>query len=50
MESDFLLRALHSLWTVGAFVLFVAIVAWTLWPSHKKRLEQYGRIPFEDKD
>lgn len=29
--------------TVG----FTALVLWVYWPSHKSRLEELGRIPFE---
>lgn len=29
-------------------VVFVAIVAATYWPGRKAKIEQQGRIPFED--
>lgn len=29
-------------------VLFVGIVAVTYWPGRKAKIEQQGRIPFED--
>jgi cbb3-type cytochrome oxidase subunit 3 len=29
-------------------VLFVGIVAATYWPGRKAKIEQQGRIPFED--
>jgi cbb3-type cytochrome oxidase subunit 3 len=29
-------------------VLFVGIVASTYWPSRKTKIEQQGRIPFQD--
>lgn len=48
MDLHAIYETVHSLWVVWAIVFFVAIVAWTFWPSHKKRLEDYGRIPLDD--
>ncbi len=48
MDFEAIFTALHSAWVVLVVVIFVAIVGWTFWPSHKKRLEDYGRIPLED--
>jgi cbb3-type cytochrome oxidase subunit 3 len=30
------------------FVVFVGIVVSTYWPGRKSKIEQQGRIPFED--
>jgi cytochrome c oxidase cbb3-type subunit 4 len=48
MDLGSLFRALHSFWVVWIVLTFVAIVGWTLWPSHKQRLESYGRIPLDE--
>ncbi|MCS6878407.1 MAG: cbb3-type cytochrome c oxidase subunit 3 [Geminicoccaceae bacterium] len=45
-----LFQVLHQFWIVWLVALFVAIVAWTFWPSRKHRLERHARIPFEDED
>jgi cbb3-type cytochrome oxidase subunit 3 len=29
-------------------LIFIAIVAYTYWPGRKTKIEQQGRIPFED--
>ena len=50
MEFESLFRLLHTFWVVLMVAIFVAIVVWTFWPSHKKRLEEYGQIPLEDDD
>jgi cytochrome c oxidase cbb3-type subunit 4 len=38
----------RSFWLVWLVLLFLGIVAWVYWPSHKKQLESYGRIPLQD--
>lgn len=48
MDFESIFSLLHSAWVIMVVAIFVAIVAWTLWPSHKERLEDYGRIPLED--
>ena len=40
----------RSFWLLWLVLLFLGIVAWVYWPSRKKRLESYGRIPFQDDD
>jgi len=50
MEFETIFRALHSMWVVWMVLVFVAIVIWTMWPSHKKRIESHGRIPLDDDD
>ena len=39
---------LRSFWVLWLFLIFAAIVVWTMWPSRKKRLEKLGRIPLDD--
>jgi cytochrome c oxidase cbb3-type subunit 4 len=41
---------IRSFWLVWLILLFVGIVAWVYWPSHKQRLESFGRIPLQDED
>jgi cytochrome c oxidase cbb3-type subunit IV len=36
---------LRGIWVVWFMALFVGIVAWTVWPPRKKKLEDLGRIP-----
>jgi cbb3-type cytochrome oxidase subunit 3 len=33
---------------VFMFLVFIGIVAVTYWPGRKAKIEQQGRIPFED--
>lgn len=40
----------HQFWVLWLFIIFAAIVVWTMWPSRKKDLEEQGRIPFDDDD
>lgn len=39
---------LKQLWVVWLMALFIGIVVWVYWPRRKKKLEEYGRIPFKD--
>ena len=39
------LRPFWGVWLMG---LFLAIIAWTLWPKRKAEMEQHARIPLED--
>ena len=41
---------LRSFWVVWLLGLFLGIVAWAFWPSHKARLERLGQIPLDDDD
>lgn len=38
---------LRPFWGVWLMVVFLAIVAWTLWPKRKADLEQHARIPLD---
>jgi cytochrome c oxidase cbb3-type subunit 4 len=48
--SDVLQQWVYPLWQLWLIVLFLAIVAWVFWPSHKKQLEEHGEIPLRDDD
>ncbi|WP_428249740.1 cbb3-type cytochrome oxidase subunit 3 [Ferrovibrio sp.] len=39
---------LKSLWTAWFFLMFVGVVAWTLWPSRRARWAKLGDIPLQD--
>jgi cytochrome c oxidase cbb3-type subunit 4 len=45
MDWSALYPLLRSLWVVWFTALFIGIVAWALWPSRRKKLEDFGRIP-----
>ena len=39
----------RSLWVVWLMALFIGLVAWTLWPKRRHKLEEeYSRIPLRD--
>ena len=29
---------------------FLGIIAWVLWPTHSRKIEEHGRIPFKDEE
>ena len=31
-------------------VVFLGIIAWVLWPTHSRKIEEHGRIPFKDEE
>lgn len=42
------MAAIHSIWTLLLFVVFIAIVAWA-WSAHKRRdFEEAANIPLQD--
>ena len=41
-------EGLRSFWVLWLFALFAALVIWAFWPSRKKQMEEYGRIPLRD--
>jgi cytochrome c oxidase cbb3-type subunit 4 len=41
-------EALRPYWGLLLMVVFLAIVAWTLWPKRKAEMDQHARIPLED--
>ena len=48
MDLQAIAEVLRSFWVLWLFLIFVAIVVWTMWPSRKKNLEKLGRIPLDD--
>lgn len=46
--SQYLISLFLNFWLVVATLLFVAIVVAVFRPSARKRMEEHGRIPFED--
>ena len=44
-----LIGVLRAFWPVWLMALFVGVVAWTLWPKRKRKLEEdYSHIPLRD--
>jgi cytochrome c oxidase cbb3-type subunit IV len=43
------INLLRSLVTSGAFILFVALVLWTFWPTRKAAFEEAAALPFISK-
>jgi cytochrome c oxidase cbb3-type subunit 4 len=41
-------EALRPYWGLWLMIVFLAIVAWTLWPKRKAEMEQHARIPLQD--
>lgn len=52
MDIQAIADTLYPVWVVLFVILFVAIVAWTWWPSRrqKERMEDHANIPFRDED
>ncbi len=48
MDLISLHQILSSLWVVWFMALFIGIVAWAFWPSHRKKFEDQGHIPLRD--
>ncbi|MFW5680785.1 MAG: cbb3-type cytochrome oxidase subunit 3 [Pseudomonadota bacterium] len=48
--SQSVLNILYQMWLVGMVVIFVGIVWWVFRPKNRKKWEERGRIPFDDKD
>jgi cytochrome c oxidase cbb3-type subunit 4 len=40
-----LYAVLKSLWVMWFMGLFIGIVAWAMWPSRRRTLEEHARIP-----
>ena len=45
---EMLHRALSSIWTVWAVLLFAGILVWALRPANRTRFERDSRIPLND--
>jgi cbb3-type cytochrome oxidase subunit 3 len=48
MDLDALVAFARSMWVVWLMAIFIAIVVRAFWPSRKRRLEAYARIPLAD--
>jgi len=48
VDFDWLYSFVEPLWLLWLVGLFTILVIWVYWPSRKKQLEQYSRIPLED--
>lgn len=38
----------YIVWMIVSVVMFIAILAWALWPGNRERLEGYASIPLQD--
>jgi len=41
---------LQTIWTVAAFIVFVAIVVWAYSSKRSKQFDEAANLPFSDKD
>jgi len=48
MISPELHSDLFVIWMVLSVIAFIALMVWTLWPSHRRKLESYADIPLRD--
>jgi cytochrome c oxidase cbb3-type subunit IV len=48
MEFDTMLRYSKEFSLLWFFLIFIGIVAWAYWPSHKKQFEDEGKKLLED--
>ena len=48
MISPELHSDLFVIWMVLSVIAFIALMAWTLWPSHLRKLESYADIPLRE--
>ncbi|TVQ30725.1 MAG: cbb3-type cytochrome c oxidase subunit 3 [Geminicoccaceae bacterium] len=48
--SQEVLDVLFQIWLVGMVIIFLGIVWWAFKPSNRKKWEERGRLPFDDKD
>ena len=48
MISPELHSDLFVIWMVLSVIVFIALMVWTLWPSHRRKLESYADIPLRD--
>jgi cytochrome c oxidase cbb3-type subunit IV len=47
---DQLIQLAQSVWGLWMMLLFLAIVAWTFWPSRKREHDEDAQIPFRNDD
>ena len=48
MISPELHSDLFVIWMVLSVIAFIVLMVWTLWPSHRRKLESYADIPLRD--
>lgn len=48
MDLDQISILLRSFWTVWLMLLLFAILAYTLWPSNRRKFDDAASIPFKD--
>ena len=48
MISPELHSDLFVIWMVLSVIAFIALMVWTLWPSHRRKLESYADVPLRD--
>jgi cbb3-type cytochrome oxidase subunit 3 len=48
MVTDEFYADIAPIMGVAVLLLFLAIVAWAYWPTHRKRFEADGQIPLRD--
>ena len=48
MISPELNSQLFVIWMVLSVIAFIVLMVWTLWPSHRRKLESYADIPLRD--
>ncbi len=41
-------ETVRSLWSVWLMALFLAVVAYAMWPRNRKKFDEQARIPLED--
>ena len=45
---DTLFEWAKALWGLWLMLIFLGIVAYALWPSRQREMEEHARIPFDD--
>ena len=35
-------------WMIASMIVFIALIAWVLWPGHGPRFEKHASIPLGD--
>jgi FtsZ-interacting cell division protein ZipA len=48
MISPELHSDLFVIWMVLSVIAFIVLMVWTLWPSHRRKLESYADMPLRD--
>ena len=45
---DTLYEWAETFWGLWLMLIFIGIVAYVFWPGRKRKMEEHGRIPFDD--